>query len=121
MNSKDIPEMSMAGEQGSVGADLESREKAYEKARESAGEAYEKTSEKLGEAYEKTSRAVTGAYEEAISYGRENPALMTLIAFGLGMGVGLLLAGSMRRPRYGGFTEPIIGAFQDFARDYLRY
>ncbi|MDI6851975.1 MAG: hypothetical protein QME75_00020 [Deltaproteobacteria bacterium] len=118
MNSKDIP---MAGEPGSAGSMSEHGEEVYEKARQTAGEVYQKTTEAVGEAYEKTSRAVTGAYEEAVSYGRENPAMMTLIAFGIGVGVGLLLASSMRRPRYGGFAEPLIGAFQDFARDYLRY
>jgi ElaB/YqjD/DUF883 family membrane-anchored ribosome-binding protein len=118
MEQKDI---TMAGEPGSTGSAYERGEEAYEKTRQTAGEAYQKTTEAVGEAYEKTSRAVTGAYEEAVSYGRENPALMTLIAFGIGMGVGLLLASSMRRPRYGRFTEPLIGAITDFTSDYLRY
>jgi ElaB/YqjD/DUF883 family membrane-anchored ribosome-binding protein len=109
------PGVSMAGEPGSG-------ESAYETAKQTAGEAYEKTSEAVGEAYEKTSKAVTGAYEQAVGYGRENPATMTLIAFGIGLGVGLLLASSARRPHYGyrSFAEPVVDAISGFARDYLR-
>lgn len=93
---------------------------AYEQAKQPAKEAYQKTAEAAGEVYEKTSRAVSGAYEQVVSYGQENPALMTLVAFGLGVGVGLLLASSVRRSRSRGFTEPIVEAIQDFASDYLR-
>jgi ElaB/YqjD/DUF883 family membrane-anchored ribosome-binding protein len=117
------PGTSMAGEPGSAGTGaIERGAEVYEKARQTAGEAYEKTSEAVGEAYEKTSKAVTGAYEQAVGYGRENPAMMTLIAFGIGLGVGLLLASSARRPHYGyrSFAEPVVDAISGLARDYLR-
>lgn len=110
---KDKPGTSMAGGPGS-GAEV------YEQAKQSASEAYQKTSEAVGEAYEKTSKAVTGAYDQAVGYGRENPALMTLIAFGIGVGVGILLSTSLRRSPSRSFTEPIVDAISAFASDYLR-
>lgn len=73
-----------------------------------------------GEAYEKTSRAVSGAYDQAVSYGRENPALMTLIALGLSVGIGMLLASSLRRSSSGSYTSPIIDAVHDFASNLFR-
>lgn len=109
---------SMTG--ASAEAAVERGKEAYEKAQQYGSEVYQKTSEAVGEAYEKTADVVSGAYEQAISYGRENPALMTLIAFGLGVGVGLLLASSVRQSRYRSLTAPIVDAISDFANDYLR-
>jgi ElaB/YqjD/DUF883 family membrane-anchored ribosome-binding protein len=92
----------------------------YEKAQQLGTEAYHQTSEALGQAYDKTADVVSGAYNQAVGYGRENPATMTLVAFGIGVGVGLLLAGTLSPSRGRSFTEPIVNAISDLARDVLR-
>lgn len=98
----------------------EGEKDVYEKAKEMAGEGYEKASEKVGEAYKKTSEVMSGAYESGTSYVRENPAMTTLIALGVGVGIGLLLASSMQRPRYSRLTSPIVDAVYDMVNDYIR-
>jgi ElaB/YqjD/DUF883 family membrane-anchored ribosome-binding protein len=118
MDSQEKFGTSMAG--GSAETAMERGTEVYEKAQQYGAEAYQKTSEAVGEAYEKTATAVGGAYDQAVSYGRENPAVMTLIAFGLGVGVGLLLASSVSRSRSRSFAEPIVDAISDFANDYLK-
>jgi hypothetical protein len=82
--------------------------------------AYDKTSQVVSDAYDKTSEVVSSSYDQAMSYGRENPAKMTLITFGIGVGVGLLLAAAgSRGSRSGRFTQPIIAALQDIAGEYF--
>ena len=51
--------------------------------------------QQVSEAYKQTSKHVTKQYEKAIDYGRENPGTTTLIALGVGVGIGLLLGGSL--------------------------
>jgi ElaB/YqjD/DUF883 family membrane-anchored ribosome-binding protein len=89
-------------------------------AMETGKDVYDKAQHMAQEGYHKTSQAVSGAYESAVSYGRENPATMTLIALGIGLGVGLLLGAGLRRPRQGSFTTPIVDAVYDMVNDYLR-
>jgi ElaB/YqjD/DUF883 family membrane-anchored ribosome-binding protein len=100
----------------------EGEKDVYEKAKEMAGEGYEKASEKVGEAYRKTSQAMSGAYESGAGYVRENPGMTTLIALGVGIGIGFLLASGVRRPHYGysRFTEPIVDAIYDMVGNYIR-
>lgn len=92
----------------------------YEKASQMAGEGYQKASEKAGEMYRQTSETMSDAYESGASYVRQNPGMTTLIALGVGVGIGLLLSSSMRRPRYQKFTEPIVDAIYDMVNDYVR-
>jgi ElaB/YqjD/DUF883 family membrane-anchored ribosome-binding protein len=117
MNPQDT---SRTGEPGLAGTVRERGAEAYEKAQQTASQAYQKTAEAAGEAYEKTSRAVGGAYDQAVGYGRENPALMTLVALGIGVGLGFLLASSLRRSNPGSITEPIVDAVHDFASGFMR-
>ena len=106
--------------QETYGTSMERGPGPYEKAQQVGSEAYQRTSEALGQAYDKTTDVVSGAYDQAVSYGRENPATMTLVAFGIGVGVGLLLAGTLSPSRGRSFTEPIVNAISDLARDVLR-
>ena len=53
-----------------------------------------------------------------MSYGREHPGKMTIIALGSGFGLGLLLAG--RRSRMSRYTEPVINALSYIAREFVR-
>jgi hypothetical protein len=106
--------------QETYGTSMEGGQGPVEKAQQVGSEAYQRTSEALGQAYDKTADVVGGAYDQAVSYGRENPATMTLVAFGIGVGVGLLLAGTLSQPRGRSFTEPIVNAISNIARDVLR-
>ena len=110
----------MAGAASTTNSGMEAGKDVYEKAQEMASEGYQKASEKAGEVYRKTSEAVSGAYESGAGYVRENPAITTLIALGVGIGVGFLLASTMSRPRYRRFTEPIVDAVYDMVSNYVR-
>ncbi len=66
---------------------------AYGQAEQAVSDTYDKTSEKVGETYEK-----------ARSYSSDNPGKTVLIALGIGVGLGLLLGASTRRPHKGWFA-----------------
>jgi hypothetical protein len=86
-----------------------------------ASDAYDRTSEVLGNAYDSTSKVLSNTYDKTMTYGRENPGTLTLIAFGAGIGIGLLLAGSFSgRSRTSRIAEPLIGALSQVALEYLR-
>ena len=77
------------------------KEGTYEQAKETSRgaeiadqtrQAVDQTKEVLSEAYDKTSKSVNATYGQAMEYGREHPGQLTLIAFGAGIGIGLLLA-----------------------------
>src|SRR5881396_406519 len=71
--------------------------------------AYDQTIKAVGEAYEKTSEVLTNTYDQTMTYGRENPGKLTMIAFGAGIGIGLLLASGLGgRSRTSRFAEPVV-------------
>jgi ElaB/YqjD/DUF883 family membrane-anchored ribosome-binding protein len=114
-------ESTMAEAQAGAETALEKGKDVYDKAQEMAQQGYQKASEKVGTAYRRTSEAMSGAYDSGVGYVRENPAMMTLVAMGIGVGVGFLLGASLRRPaRTGRFTTPIVDAVYDMVADYLR-
>jgi hypothetical protein len=79
------------------------------------------TREAVTNAYEKTSEVLSTSYDQAMSYGRENPGKLTLIAFGAGIGIGLLLASGMGgRSRTERIAEPIVGALSQIALEIFR-
>jgi hypothetical protein len=82
----------------------------------------ESAKQKVTEAYDRTASTVSDTYEKVIDYGKENPGKMTLIAFGAGLGVGLLLAGGMSSPRSraGRIVPPVLNALSDIANQLLR-
>jgi ElaB/YqjD/DUF883 family membrane-anchored ribosome-binding protein len=61
---------------------------------ERGAEIIDQAKQKAGAAYEQANQRVSEQYEKALDYGRENPGITALLAFGLGVGVGLLLVGS---------------------------
>jgi ElaB/YqjD/DUF883 family membrane-anchored ribosome-binding protein len=80
---------------------MATKEGTYEQAKETSRGAeiadqtkqvMDQTKEAFGEAYDKTSQTVNATYGQAMEYGREHPGQLTLIAFGAGIGIGLLLA-----------------------------
>jgi hypothetical protein len=53
-----------------------------------------------------------------MSYGREHPGKITIIALGAGFGLGLLLAG--RRSRMSRYADPVINALSHIVREFVR-
>lgn len=83
-------------------------------ARENLGEAYDRA----GEVYDRASRSVTESWDQAVEYGRKNPGTATLIAFGAGVGVGLLIANGMNtRSRSQRIVPPIMNALSQIATE----
>ncbi|MEK6322279.1 MAG: hypothetical protein AABN33_11400 [Acidobacteriota bacterium] len=84
--------------------------------------AYDQTVKAVGEAYEKTSEVLTNTYDQTMTYGRENPGKLTMIAFGAGIGIGILLASGFGggRSRNSRLAEPIVGALSQVALEFFR-
>ncbi len=73
------------------------------------------------EAYDRASQSVNQKWEQAMDYGREHPGQTTLIAFGVGVGVGLLLAGGFAtRSRTQRLVPPVMNALSEIAREVFR-
>lgn len=72
------------------------------------------------DAYNRASKTLNDGYSQAVDYGRENPGTTMLIAFGAGIGVGLLLAGgftSSRTSRTSRILPPIMNALTEIATE----
>ncbi|MEW6126695.1 MAG: hypothetical protein AB1757_06615 [Acidobacteriota bacterium] len=86
-------------------------------------EIIEQAKQKVTDVYNQTAQSVTHGYENIKAYGQKNPGTMTLIAFGAGVGVGLLLANGMmnsRSTRAGRIVPPVLNALSDIASQVLR-
>ncbi|MFY9609870.1 MAG: hypothetical protein WAU45_14785 [Blastocatellia bacterium] len=102
---------------------------ATQRAREGVQSAYEETKHVVDEAkqvvndaYGKTTEALSNTYDQAMVYGKENPGKLTLIAFGAGIGIGVLLAAGFTggRSRSSRIGEPIVAALSQVAMEFLR-
>lgn len=94
---------------------------ATQRARESVQSAYEETKQVVNDAYGKTAEMLTDTYDQAMVYGKENPGKLTLIAFGAGIGIGVLVASGLGgRRRNSRFTEPIVNALSQVALEFFR-
>lgn len=108
---------------------MATKEGTYEQAKETsrgAGaeiadqtkQAMGQTKEVLSEAYDKTSQTLNATYGQAMEYGREHPGQLTLIAFGAGIGIGLLLASTFSsRSR---IMPPVVDALTGIATEIFR-
>jgi ElaB/YqjD/DUF883 family membrane-anchored ribosome-binding protein len=88
-----------------------------------ATEAVDQAKQVVTDAYNRASKSLNESYTQAIDYGRENPGKTTLIAFGAGIGIGLLLAGSLstsRNSRTGRIVPPVMNALTEIAREVFR-
>lgn len=74
----------------------------------------------VSQAYDRSLRAVSDTYGHAIAYGRQNPGKTTLVAFGAGVGVGLLLLGARRHNRMRRYGKPMVQAMSDIAMRFVR-
>jgi ElaB/YqjD/DUF883 family membrane-anchored ribosome-binding protein len=95
---------------------------AAQRASEGVKSAYEDTRQAVNDAYQKTSETLNNTYDQAISYGKDNPGKLTLIAFGAGIGIGVLLASNVGRgrSRSSRVAEPIVNALSQVAMEFLR-
>jgi ElaB/YqjD/DUF883 family membrane-anchored ribosome-binding protein len=126
--SEQTPTSSTAAKHSSTGTSGHTST-APQRAKEVASEigsqvqgAYDQSVKAVSDAYGKTSEAVTKTYDQAMTYGRDNPGKLTMIAFGAGIGVGVLLAsglGGRRNSRYI-YTEPIVNALSQAALAFFR-
>jgi ElaB/YqjD/DUF883 family membrane-anchored ribosome-binding protein len=96
---------------------------APQRAREQGGEStINQAKQAVSGAYDRTSEVLTNTYDQAMTYGRENPGKLTLIAFGAGIGIGLLLASSVGggRSRTNRIAEPVVNALSQVAMEFFR-
>jgi hypothetical protein len=72
---------------------------------------------RIAQAYDRTRGAASRWYDDALGFGRENPAMSALIAFGAGLSVGALLFAD-RRPPYRRRVVPAVAmAVADVVRE----
>ena len=96
---------------------------AAQRAKEGVQSAYEETKQVVNDAYGKTTEVLTNTYDQAMVYGKDNPGKLTLIAFGAGIGIGVLLASGIssgRSSRSSRFGEPIVNALSEVALAFLK-
>jgi ElaB/YqjD/DUF883 family membrane-anchored ribosome-binding protein len=88
-----------------------------------SSEVIDQTKQAVTQAYDKTAETLSQSYNQAMEYGRENPGKLTLIAFGAGIGIGVLLAGGFsggRSSRTTRIAEPAIDALSRIALEFFR-
>ena len=74
----------------------------------------------MSHAYDRSAHAIGDGYSQALAFGRQNPGKTTLIAFGIGIGVGMFLLGSRRHSRVRRYGEPIVNALSNMATEFVR-
>jgi ElaB/YqjD/DUF883 family membrane-anchored ribosome-binding protein len=93
------------------------RENIEDRGAEMMGQAKQKASH----IYNQANKTLNEQYERVADYGRDNPGKATLIAFGVGVGVGLLVAGGFNtRSRRSRLVEPVMNALSAFAYNLTR-
>jgi hypothetical protein len=76
---------------------------------------------KVGQVYNQANRNLNEQYERVIGYGRRSPGKATLMAFGAGVGLGLLVAGSINaRRRRSRLIEPVMNALSALTCNLIR-
>src|SRR5215467_13040693 len=121
-----IGDRQMAGTSGtsedspSATAARQARQKAndvVDRGTQAVSDAYTQAAETLNDTVQ---QAVTYG-KQAVDYGRENPGTAALIAFGAGIGIGILIGSSLNsRSRTNRIINPIMGALTDIAGEIFR-
>ena len=88
----ETPNQQRAGEPGSAGA-------TAQRLLDRGAEVYGQAEQTVSDVYNKTAQAMSKTYDQAKNYSSENPGKAMLIASGIGLGLGFLLAASSRRSR----------------------
>src|SRR5262249_46711672 len=84
-----------------------------EAATQRGAEMLENAKQTFSEAYDKTGKALGATYERAKEYGTEHPGTMTLVALGVGVCLGFMLAQNTRinaRSRARRIVPPVMNA-----------
>jgi ElaB/YqjD/DUF883 family membrane-anchored ribosome-binding protein len=89
--------------------------------RRGVDEIMDQTKQGITDTYNRASQGMNETWEQAMDYSREHPAKSTLIAFGLGIGVGLLMAGNFTaRSRTRRIVPPVMNALSEIATEIFR-
>jgi len=93
-----------------------------ERVEERGAEVIDQAKRKAGQVYDQANKSLSEQYGKAMEYGREHPGKMTLIAFGVGVGVGLVIAGSYATPhtRRRRMVDPVMNALTSIAHELFR-
>jgi hypothetical protein len=76
---------------------------------------------KAGQIYNQVNRNLNEQYERVLGYGRRSPGKATLIVFGAGVGLRLLVAGSIDAQRSRGrLIEPVMNALSALTCNLIR-
>jgi len=81
---------------------------------------FDETKRAATRAYDRSAKKIGDTYDHALAFGRQNPGKAVIIAFGIGVGVGVFLLGSNRRSRVSRYGEPIVNALSDLAIEFIR-
>ena len=121
-----IGDRQMAGTSGtsedspSATAARQARQKAndvVDRGTQAVSDAYTQAAETLNDTVQ---QAVTYG-KQAVSYGRENPGKATLLVFGAGIGIGILIGSSLNsRSKTTRIVSPIMTALTDIATEIFR-
>ncbi|HWQ32110.1 MAG TPA: hypothetical protein VNQ79_04440 [Blastocatellia bacterium] len=88
---------------------------------ERGAEMMDQAKQTVSDAYNRASRSMNETWEQAMDYSRQNPGTATLIAFGAGIGVGLLIASSFSsRSRAQRVIPPVMNALSEIASELFR-
>jgi hypothetical protein len=79
-----------------------------------------KVKQPVNQTYEKAAETLSNTYEQALSYGRENPGKLTLIAFGAGIAIGILLSSTGERNRKKSIAEPVLNELSKIALEFFK-
>jgi len=91
-----------------------------ERVEERGAEALDQAKRKAGQVYDQANKSLNAQYGKAMEYGRENPGKMTLIAFGVGVGVGLVVVGNYSTPHSRRMIAPVMDALSSVAHELFR-
>jgi ElaB/YqjD/DUF883 family membrane-anchored ribosome-binding protein len=106
---------------GSTGQTGSAPQRAREQNTGGGGQStFDQTKQTVTDAYGKTTEVLSNTYGQAMDYGRENPGKLTLIAFGAGIAIGLLLSGTGGRSRTNRIAEPVVNALSQVALEFFR-
>lgn len=81
---------------------------AREQLKGRGAEMIDEVKKKASEVYDQANKSLSEQYEKSIDYGRENPGKTALIAFGVGIGVGLLMMSNFGESRRRRVVEPFM-------------